>query len=328
MTVKVNTRILQYVVKGDFIYMKLVKKILKALLVVLLAISVTLSGLAIYVFFGNSQLPNIDPQEIIDSERDKVNFVFLGDSLTAGVYSDGSLVYSVDQQGHAAMIEALYKENNKLASSINFAVPGYQTHHLLEDLTQNRTFNDILKNSIMNEKSYLNGLKKSEPTAELLSQDISINDAIKDADVIVLNIGANDILNAVSGAEGGIDIDYASFKEYLVQVTNNVAAIEAHIRELNPDADVYYYGIYFAMPHYSNILNFALQPLLAQIDSAIFKGANLVPNDRTNTISIKEHFNSHLKDYVDNPNNIHPNELGYHAMMKFFFQARAESLNK
>lgn len=308
--------------------MKLIKKILKGLLILLIAVTVIVAGLAIYVFKGHSALPNIDVQKVVDAEQDKVNFVFLGDSLAAGVYSDGSLVYSADQQGHAAMIEKIYKDNNKLGTFINFAVPGYQTQDLLDDLNQNRTFNDVLKNSIINEKSYLNGLKKTKPTAEFLDVDISINDAIKNADVIVLNIGANDILNAVAGTEGGIDIDYTSFKSYLDQATTNIAATEAHIRALNPDAQVYYYGIYFAMPHYSNVLNFVLQPLLKQIDDAIFAGATKVDNPNTHTISIKEHFNAHLKTYVDNPNNIHPNEAGYHAMMKFFFEARYASLKK
>lgn len=307
--------------------MKIIKKILKVIVIVVIAISAILAILALYVFKGASQIPQIDPNQVVQMENDKVDIVFLGDSLASGVYSDGTLIYSSTQMGHAEMIRSVYQDNSKLNSFINYAVPGYQTEDLINDITQNRTFNDVLKNSIINEKSYLTGLNKSDATAEFLSEDVTINDSIKNADIIVINIGANDILNAVSGGDSGIDINYDDFKLYLNQITNNINEIEQLIRKQNPDADVYFYGIYFAMPHYGDVINFVLQPLLKQIDDAIFKGATMSSNPNTHTISIKEHFNAHLKEYVDNPKNIHPNELGYHAMTQYFFKARYATLN-
>lgn len=306
--------------------MKILKKTLKITLISIITITAILGILAIYVFTAHSKLPNVVINDLVKLEKDNVNIVVLGDSLAAGVYSDGSLIYNETQPGHGAMIAQAYHARGKLSSYINYAVPGYETSDLLNDIIKNRSYNDVLNNSILNEKSYLNGLEKANPSANFKSEDITINKSISQADIIIINIGANDVLNAVSGSEEGIDINLASFKEYLDLTTSNVNEIESLIRKENPNADIYFYGIYFAMPHKSDLLNFVLQPLLNQIDVSIFKGANSSNNDKTHTISIKEHYNAHLKTYIDNPDNIHPNIDGYNAMAQYYYKTRLNNL--
>lgn len=91
---------------------------------------------------------------------------------------------------------------------VNYAVNGYTTGQLLKDLTTGQG-------------------------------DISV---VSKADAIVFTIGGNDVFPLNNVAETGIDAEQA--RANMPQALESLAGILARLREINPQAPIYYVGLY------------------------------------------------------------------------------------
>ena len=116
-----------------------------------------------------------------------VNYLALGDSLTAGVKPESPLALGLSFSDYIALTlkpASLLNSYNK-----GFSYPGYTTNNILEDLK-----NNVTKNIFETELE--------EETAEL-------HKSISEANIITLSVGANDVLPyvVVNAATGELTYD-------------------------------------------------------------------------------------------------------------------------
>lgn len=220
----------------------------------------------------------------------KITYLSLGDSLAAGVMSDKQVGDGFSDY------TAKYLEENKLLESYSkeFAVSGYTTTAVLEDLTT-----------------------KAE-----------LQEAVKKSQVISISASANDLLKQakIDASKGTVVIDPTVLPSTLKTIGENYAKILETIKSLNSDAKVFVIGTYYPFPYLSDEavraqLIQVMETLNTTVSTAVTAaGANFVPvSDALGGSDVEE-----LKKYLPNPLDIHPNAEGY----KVISGALVEALNK
>ncbi|WP_432352927.1 S-layer homology domain-containing protein [Sporosarcina sp. A2] len=215
-----------------------------------------------------------------------VNYLALGDSLAFGITSEG-----MPGKGYPDYLAQSLQEMNLLVSSNKgFAYPGYSTPDVVKDLTDNAT-----KPSV--------GINQT-------GQMMSLHQAIQDADLITLSVGANDMLKhfKIDPTTGAPQFDMAQLTAAIQQVGVNTNQILKSIMELNPHAQVYVMGYYNPFP----ALATDYQPQIAQLVTGLngsiqagMKGSTAV------FVPTSEKIAMNYPAYVPNPQNIHLSEAGY-----------------
>lgn len=212
-------------------------------------------------------------------KKTDIEYVSLGDSLAAGLTP-----YAKIDLGYADFLFKRMEQSQYEVEFNNFGVPGYTSVHLK---------NDVLYNSAVIAK-------------------------IKSADMITLNIGANDVLPFVPGSPQHVPGAIQS-------VGQNLMIILATIDSLNPNVDVYVMGYYNPFPHYPLQQQTQLIPLMNSLNSTI-EAASLLNGDKfipTADVIAKD---SML--YLPNPNNIHLSLDGYKVIAKEFWKVLDKSNKK
>ncbi|WP_051405098.1 S-layer homology domain-containing protein [Bacillus cihuensis] len=203
-----------------------------------------------------------------------IRYLSLGDSLAAGMTPEKGI-----SSGYSDMTADYLKGKNSLATySKEFAVPGYTTQNVLDDLTV-----------------------KSE-----------LREAVKQANLITISAGANDLLKiAKLDAEKNILIlDPAAVKSTLQTLAKNYTMILQTIKELNPNASVYVMGYYYPFPYLSD----AQKPQLIELTKTLNQTIQLTISEGATFVQVYDKFGDDTKKYLPNPENIHPNQEGYKLM--------------
>ncbi len=218
------------------------------------------------------------PLSAIAKEGEKADYLALGDSLAAG-----QTPYREIGDGYADYL-ASYMEHIKYLDDYSkaFAVPGYTTSDVLRDIEQ-----DVTKGGS------------------------SIQASIKDAEIITLDAGANDLLQEIKITPNGVQVDPEKAKAMINQVGENLSDILSAIDDLNPDADVFVMGYYNSFPYLPEPVQKQLLPLLDLLNDTIKKKtikarATFVPT----ADAIAEDF----RTYLPNPADIHPSTEGYKVL--------------
>jgi len=196
-----------------------------------------------------------------------ISIVALGDSLTAGTGD-------TDGRGYVQRVrEKLETQTGKPVHVLNnLAIPGYRSGQLLRDLQMKATL-----------------------------------DAVKEADVVLMTIGANDLFQ---GGEGLIDENMelqADVAEKRVKpALSNLDKIASAIHDANPQATVVYVGLYY--PFLDLDSKKAGVPVLQQFNDGAFRTLNAYPNmmlvptyDLFERVGVRYLFTDHF----------HPNADGY-----------------
>lgn len=205
-----------------------------------------------------------------------IHYVALGDSLAAGQtpypQEDGRATFEKGYVGY--LVDYLQQQNDRVYLN-NYGHSGYTTSDILTEI-------------------------QTIPEQR---------EAIKQANVITLSVGANDLLKgALDPVAEQVDIEKA--KTIIATIAQNMEAILAEIQMLNPDADVYVMGYYHAFPYldsdhqsYMPIL-FALHMLNGTLETAAGEfEMTFVP-----TLEAME---KDVNRYLPNPRDIHPSTEGY-----------------
>ncbi|WP_270180339.1 cell wall-binding repeat-containing protein [Alkalihalobacillus sp. CinArs1] len=210
--------------------------------------------------------------------HDEWKYVALGDSLAAGVQSDGTLGdsyadYIADDLENIDRLESFTKK---------FAVPGFTTDDLLEQLTMN----------------------------------VEAQQAVASADLITLTIGANDFLNLLKTSPEDLENEEV-VKALFTKVQTNYVQIMGIIRTLNPDANVFiqgYYNPFYAYPAEQQAVFTQLMTSLNQMIEAIAlkSGSGFVP-----TYDV---IAANYTKYLPNPQNVHPGQAGYEVIAEEFWK--------
>lgn len=242
--------------------------------------------------------------------------LFLGDSLTSGVYSDGKMLY--DRVNYPQMIATMYENKGLLVSYHNMAVSGFRTIDVLKQLVDNISYNENVAYNIVGEYAYKKGLKDYHHTAKLLERDIRIQELIEQSDELILTLGSNDYLKFFYTYQDKMTKIIRAHDTDIIEGTTNEVISNYHqifklIKSINPRIKIVLIGSY--VPHKSKYVQNLFYDVFKQIEL-------LVTEDLCSTytnfhvVSILEGFRENRDEFLDNPLNIHPNKMGYAYMAK------------
>jgi lysophospholipase L1-like esterase len=243
----------------------------------------------------------------------KTNILALGDSLATGVGPNNDL-----GKGYADYLALKYEAYGLLGDfNKGFSYPGYRTTNILADLEANVEKPGIDYNFKCGE---LNAISESNPSA--INPDCAnsskLKDAIKDAHVITLSIGANDVLSKIKlGADNSFTYDVNEIFGAISSTATNIKTILTKVKELNPDAQVVFMGYYNPFPHIVERQgDFAV--LVNHFDNTI---KAVVQAEGGIFVDVKAGLLANYQTYVSNPENIHLSRAGYEYVANEMFKA-------
>ncbi len=278
-------------------WMKVLVGILVAFLLVIL---IYLSLMNIEGFIGSIQ--NKKEFDISEIDKDQ-NVVFLGDSITNGYMADGGLF--ADFSGYRGVIEEDLKNNN--IKTTNYAVGGYKVSDVMKQINEEVSLDEVNKEIMDHSENKDPELLKNYPTN---NGDLTIIDSIKNADAVVITIGANDIIEKVLSfdEQGNMSVDFKNIRGKLKDIRKEKNELFDKIHEINPNVQIYDVGIYFAYPHQSDMFMRVLYPILMFAENIIFIDDD---SDNIHFVKIRDNMQSDIKENVSNPNDIHPSKKGH-----------------
>ncbi|PLS17836.1 hypothetical protein CVD28_09045 [Bacillus sp. M6-12] len=218
-----------------------------------------------------------------------IKYLALGDSLAAGMTPEKGL-----SKGYSDFTAEYLKGENFLGTySKAFAVPGYKTQNIIDDLA-------------------------SKP---------ELRSAIAQSNVITISAGANDLLKEakVDREKRTVTLDPAAVPVTLQTIAKNYIIILKTIKDLNPDASVYVMGYYFPFPFMAD----AQKPQLIQLAKTLNQTIQLsAAAEGAVFVSVYEKFGDDPKQFVPNPEDIHPNLDGYKLMSAALIDSMAKAAPK
>lgn len=209
----------------------------------------------------------------------KINYVALGDSVAAGRNP-----YGVDDYGYTDYVKDYLQKNDKLNSYISYAISGYTTDDVTNDINLN-------KKSIDNE--------------------ISIKRALRESNLVTISIGANDFmkdldLTGVSNFLKDKNIALSRVDEVIDKVDELLVLIKKYAKE-----NIVVVGYYNPLPRltkYKDEINEVVNYADQQYE--IICNKNNVKYIKVSNLILKN------SDYLPNPLDIHPSKEGYYIISK------------
>ena len=211
-----------------------------------------------------------------ETYKEEYNYVVLGDSLSAGRNP-----YGVDDYGYTDYVKDYLKKEDKLANYLSYAVSGYTTEDVKNDINLNRMIID-------NNKSI--GIKK----------------ALRESDIVTISIGANDFLKHFNLS----NLSYILNDEVTLQ--NNIDDILLKISDLitlikqYAKGKIIVVGYYNPLPHLEKYKD-SIDELINYVDKEYEK---LCKNNDIYYIKVSDDISKNV-DCLPNPLDIHPNKEGY-----------------
>ncbi len=258
----------------------------------------------------------------------KKNIVFLGDSITAGVIAGPELDYR--KKGYAMFVREYFERHNMLKSYHNFAVSGFMTSDVLNQFKQNITHNENIAFNVLSEKCYRYTKKKvNQDTISFTHPDIRILDAIQKADLLVMTVGANDlirlfrrfsdesvkkVLHSILSNEYAQETLHTALKNYLVMMNL--------IIDINPNIEIILMGTY--VPSGDEAIVKRLFPKFSMLEDALYDTvANEFP-DNIKMIKPRNLFKANAAEFVTSRIDIHPSTEGHKALAELVMQAQSQ----
>lgn len=253
--------------------------------------------LSLIMYIGISPLHYVSAQETTaPSWVTSVDYVALGDSLAEGMdhqgkIGDGYTDYLANKLSEVGLLSSFTKQ---------FAVSGYTTVDVLNDIKQN----------------------VAKETAE--GKTVRMQEAIKEAEIITITAGANDVLShvEVDALKRTLKFNETAIQKEIEQVGRNLSEIISVIHSINPKAQVYIMGYYNPFPHLSK----DIQPLLSQLLDGLNKAISMtaqMPN--VFFVETADAIAKDYKNYLPNPANIHLSPAGYEVTAKLFWDKVVET---
>ncbi|MFV0288039.1 MAG: SGNH/GDSL hydrolase family protein [Mycoplasmatales bacterium] len=249
---------------------------------------------------------------------EKKNLLFMGDSITAGVYGDGIMDYT--RNGYDDYIKEAYQRQNKLGTFYNIAVSGFTTKDMLEMLQSDLTYNENVAYNITPESTYKKGNYKQKNTAKLLKKDYKINTLIKEANIIIMTLGSNDFIKYITTHSERFKENF-KVKEivsknnelsirtsFLQSILNNYFDIFKYLYHINKNVDIVLIGSY--TPNKSEIMNKILFKSLGIVEEELFSTIQ-EKYPKIKLLPIRKDIKKYKDICLTNPLNIHLNEKGY-----------------
>jgi lysophospholipase L1-like esterase len=213
-------------------------------------------------------------------KKEQFDYVALGDSLAAG-----RTPYGVDQDGYVDILASRFEQSQYNVKLDNYGISGYRTTHIMNEL-----FNP------------------SNP------KYTSLRESISHAELVTIDIGANDLLAQLPG----IQANPALAPTVIKGIGERLFTILSEIDKIKPDTKVYVMGYYNPFPHSPEQQQAALMPLLDAFNQTIQSVASMNGDIFVPTAKVIE---KHEKEYLPNPADIHLDIEGYQVVAKEFWKA-------
>jgi bacillolysin len=213
-------------------------------------------------------------------DKEQIDYVSLGDSLAAG-----QTPYHNHEKGYADYLVDRFNQSQYNVEFENYGVSGYRTTSIVTELYN--------------------------PTNEKYGK---IRKSISDAELVTIDIGANDLLARLSD----IQKDPVQAQAVLTSIGINLSLILSEIDQLNPNTKVYVMGYYNPFPHLPEDEKAALLPLLDALNQTIEGVSNRNGDVYVPTEKVIE---KHEVEYIPNPQDIHLSLEGYQVVAKEFWNA-------
>ncbi|ARF14430.1 S-layer homology domain-containing protein [Sporosarcina ureae] len=228
-----------------------------------------------------------------------INYLALGDSLAAGVTPNNEL-----GKGYTDFLaEELAKSEDLQASNKGFSYPGYKTDDVLRDFEM-----DVTKPIV--------GIGHSDKTATL-------HQSVKEAHLITLTIGANDVLPKFTFDDKGTpQFNSEELQAAIMKVGMNTQKILDKIYQLNPNAQVYIMGYYNPFPYLSPQNQPLVNQLVVTLNDAIKQG---MTGTTAQFVDTSKQIAEDPYTYLPNPENIHLSQAGYKVVMEAFRKSLMEN---
>lgn len=160
-----------------------------------------------------------------------------------------------------------------------------------------------------------------QTTAGLLSmlEEEGVRYAVRQANVILLSIGGNDIFrdSGITGTQSEEELTPESLLAALPEASGRLGDILKYITELNPQAHIYYVGLYNPFGDVPDLLVPGNQAVTSWNNAAMD-----IINTHSNMTLVPtfDLFNRHLDKYLTG-DHFHPNGDGYQRMSERIVQA-------
>ncbi|MFC0524269.1 SGNH/GDSL hydrolase family protein [Pontibacillus salicampi] len=197
------------------------------------------------------------------------------------------------------------------------------------DQTNNEGYVGIMRDTLQENENNVdvnvkNYGKRGNRTDQMLKrlEEKKIKSSIEKADLVLITIGANDIMKIVK--DNFTKLNYKSFVQEQKAYKERLRSIFTTIREQNPEAKIYLIGLYNPFKEY-----FSDVPELGQIvDDWNNIGRQVVQEyDNTGYIPILDAFERATQSiYAED--NFHPNQFGYKIMAQRVLDYIKEDIEK
>jgi len=202
---------------------------------------------------------------------------------------------------------------------INVVTLGDSLTEGVGDETNNGGYVGILDSTINQNKhivQFQNYAKRGSRSGQLLErlEDEEVRTSIEHADIVLITIGANDIMQVFKDNFTKLTID--KFTSEQIRYEQRLEAIFSEINALNEECDIYLIGFYNPFKQY-----FAdIEELDYIVQSWNEIGESITEQyDNTHFIPMKDLFDSTEINYLAE-DNFHPNYLGYKMMAERILQ--------
>lgn len=258
----------------------------------------------------------------------KKNIVFLGDSITAGVIAGPELDYR--KKGYARFVAEYFERQGMLGDYHNFAVSGFMTGDVLAQFKNNITHNENIAFNILSEKCYRYTKKKvGNDTIKFTHPDVTILDAIAKADLLVMTVGANDLIrlfrkfsdeSVTKVLHSIIANDYT--QETLHTALKNYLVMMNLIVDINPDIEIVLLGTY--VPSGEEAIVKRLFPKFSMLEDALYDTVANEFADNIKLVKPRGIFKANSKEFVTSKIDIHPSTEGHKALAELVLQTQSQ----
>lgn len=208
---------------------------------------------------------------------DKISYIAIGDSLSAGVNSYGEKGY-----GYSDYVADYLRKNDKLRNYYNgFATPGYRISDLKNQIVTNQTL-------------------------EYNNSFVSLKKSLRESSLVTVSIGGNDLLSNISLSTSSVEtLDDDELIEIIDQMVIDLDDLLKEIRKY-AKREVVLLGYYNTLHDSAH----NIKRTFAYLDS---KTNEVCKKYDVTYISLYSLFENN-EDFLPNPTNIHPNTAGYEAI--------------
>ncbi|WP_203362549.1 GDSL-type esterase/lipase family protein [Bacillus sp. REN10] len=207
---------------------------------------------------------------------------------------------------HFRMLDQTYLNHLAIGDSIITGIGAEGEENFVDHFS--KELEEQTNKHVITQNEGIPGVSSSQLNA--LVQKGTFDQQIKDADLITINVGGNDILQTMEGVD--YQKVFQSFDSMQSTFMNNLTEIAEKIRETNEEATIVFLEMYNPLEQNHEFYAVADQ-LLPKWNVKIYELANSL--DYSLVMQTTKVINSQHQQYLS-ADGVHPNSLGYAALSK------------